>query len=66
MIFKRGIDRVRIMVRRDNAADVCEFGNVADTLDFAPVLAAVFGDLQQTIIGADVDQSFFLLRFRQR
>src|SRR6185295_14815899 len=33
---------------------------------FAPVPAAVLSDLNQAVVSADVNQSFFLWRFRQR
>ena len=66
MVFDRRIDRVRVRVRRHDAADVSEIGNVGELFDPAPALAAVFGHLNQSVISADIDQSFFLWRLSQR
>src|SRR5215831_9111900 len=61
VVLKRDIDRVWVVVRSDDAADVREFRNVAYLIDFTPVPAPVFGDLNQTVVRADVNQSLFLL-----
>src|SRR5205814_3610615 len=65
-ILERHISGVRIGVRSDDAADVGEFRNVGKLFNLAPVLAAVFGDLNQTVVGADIDQAFLLWRFSKR
>src|SRR6185503_15265837 len=47
-------------------ADVRHVADAGKLLYLAPVFAAVFGDLDQPVVGADVDQSFFLGRLGKR
>ncbi len=62
VIVESDICRVCIVIRSDDAADVRHVRNAWKLLDLAPRLAAVFGDLQQAVVRADVDQAVFLLR----
>jgi hypothetical protein len=62
VIVESDVRRVRIVIRSDDATDVRHVGDAGKLLDLAPVLAAVFGDLQQTVVSADVNQTVFLLR----
>ena len=66
MIVESDIGSVRIMIGSDDATDICHVWHTRKLVNLAPVLAAIFGDLNQAIISADVNQSFFLLRFGQR
>src|SRR5438132_7901578 len=66
MIFDGGVNCARVRVRSHDATDVSHFRSVGKLLNLPPVLATVFGNLNQTIVGADVDQSFFLWRFGER
>src|ERR1043165_4205220 len=66
MIVETYISSVCSVIRRNNATDVGHVRHAGKLLDAAPVLAAVFSDVQHAIIGADVDQSVFLLRLSER
>ena len=60
------VDGAGIVLRGQNALHIGVLGHAGRLLDFAPVLAAVFGDLHEAIVGADVDQAFLLGRFGDR
>src|ERR1051325_8762546 len=66
MIVESDVGRVRIVIRSDDAADVRHLGDARKLLHLAPILAAVFSYLQQAVVRADVNQTFFLLRLGQR
>ena len=63
MIVKQRIDRVCRMTGCQNPTNVCPFWNTRYPIQLAPSLAAIRGDVKQSIIRAGVDQAFFLRRF---
>src|SRR5262249_5307190 len=66
MIIETDVGSVRVVIRSDDAADVSHVGDAGKLLDAPPVLAAVFGNVHETVVSADVKQSFLLLRFGDR
>src|SRR3977135_39438 len=56
-ILKRGVDGVCVMIGSNDATHIRQFGNTWKSFDLTPALAAVLRYLNQTIVGADVDQA---------
>ncbi len=55
MIVKKRINRVRIVLRSQNAADITHIGNAGKLLDFAVTSAVVFRYLNQTVVRSDIN-----------
>ena len=66
MIVERGEHGVGVVPRGGQAAYVGHLGHARKRLDLPPVSAAVLGDLDQPVVGADVDQPLGERRLRQR
>src|SRR6267143_1544314 len=66
MILECRIHGVGIMLRSCYAADISHIGHAGEALDLAPVLSGVFGNLNQSIICPNIDQTLFLRRFCKR
>ena len=66
MIVKERVNRVRVVLRSEDAGDVAHVGNAGDLVYLAPVLAVVLSDLDQAVVGADIDQALFFRRFGKR
>ena len=57
MVVEGGVDEVLVEARGDEVADVAELGHAREARPCAPGLAAVLGDLDEAVVGADVDQA---------
>ena len=66
VIVERGIDGIRVVLRCDNTAHVGPVGHAGERFHFAPMRAGVFGDINQAVVGAHVNQPLLLGRFGQR
>jgi hypothetical protein len=66
MVLERDVNRVRVVIGSYDPADISKFGHVTDLLDLAPGLAAVFGNLKQPIVSADINKAVLLRRFVDR
>ena len=66
VVVEGGVDDVGVMLRRLEPRDVRHVGHAGDVIDLPPVPAAVFGDLNQAVVGADVDQPLLQRRLGQR
>jgi hypothetical protein len=66
VIVVKRVNRVGVVLGSKHAMHVTAFGHVQHLFDFAPGLAAVFGDVEQAVVRADVNQAFFLRRFAHR
>src|SRR6185503_12034775 len=66
VVVKTYVRGIGSMIRSDDAADVGHLADAGKLLDAPPVLAAVLGDIYQTVISANVKQAVFLLRFCNR
>ncbi len=60
------IHDVGIVRRRGEVGDVARVGHAIDVLDLPPRRAAVLGHLDESVIGAGVDEAFLLGRFAER
>ena len=65
VVVKRGVHRARLMQRGDEAADVGAVRHAGELVHLPPGAAAVFRNLNQAIVRADVNQSLLPRRFGQ-
>ena len=66
VVVQHRVDRIHIVQVGFDVVDKSTFGNAVDLVDLPPMFAAVFGDLNQPVIGPDIDQSLLQRRFADR
>jgi hypothetical protein len=66
VVVEAGVHRAGVVLGGNQLAHVRPVRDAGEQLDLAPVLAAVLGDLNQPVVGADVDQPALEGRFGQR
>ncbi len=57
-VVERGEHHVGIKVRREDIADVGMLGHTGEIFHFHPVLSGIFGHLDESVVGAYVEQAF--------
>ena len=58
MVVDTNVDGVGVVAVGLNVVDEEVLGHIEDLVDLSPVFAAVFGHLDQAVIGPNVDQAF--------
>ncbi len=66
MVVEGGVDDVRVEARGDEVADVGHVGHAGEGLLAAPGPAAVLGDLDEAVVGADVEEALDERRLVER
>ena len=66
VVVESGVQRVRIVLRKQHARDIAALGHARETLDATPGSAAIGADLDQAIVGANRKQPFDLVALGKR
>ena len=64
MILERGIHSTNVVTRGGDPAHISALRHAGKSSQLAPILPAIFGDLNQAIVAAHVQQPFLQRRFR--
>jgi len=58
VIVQARVNGVRVVQVSFDIVNKRLLGHIEKSLDFSPTLATIFGDLDQTVVGADIQQTF--------